>query len=39
MTGQMIFLGMVVAAFATFMGVLGAVTAWTRLGRGRQQGA
>ena len=39
MTGQMIFLGMVVTAFATFMGVLGAVSAWVGLGRSRSHDA
>ena len=33
MTGQMIFLAMVVTGFATFMGTLGAVSVWSRLGR------
>lgn len=32
MTGQALFLGMALTAFATFMVTLGAVSVWVRLG-------
>jgi hypothetical protein len=39
MTGQMPFLGMVLTAILTFMGTLGAVSVWSRIGRSGQPGA
>lgn len=33
MSGQMIYLGMVLAAFASFIGTLGVVSVWSALGR------
>lgn len=35
MTGQELFLGMVLAAFATFIGTLGGVGLWSSRGRRR----
>ena len=32
MSGQVLFLSMVIAAFGSFMGTLGAVSIWQRLG-------